>query len=175
MNAIVDLAVETLRGLRAQAFRFGLAALGMAWGVAMLTYLSASSEGYDRHFAHEIAKVGERIVFLFPGTITKEAVGQRGARRLDLERDDVDRLATLAVVDRAAPNTWVGPQVLRAGRRTKLVWLHGASADTAPVRNYELAAGRHLSSTDVQAAARVVFLGARAADRLFGRAPAVGR
>jgi putative ABC transport system permease protein len=175
MNAMVDLLVETQRGLRAQAFRFGLAALGMAWGVAMLTYLSASAEGYDRHFAREIAKVGERIVFLFPGSITKQTVGQRGARVLDLERDDVDRLATLAVVERAAPNTWVGPRVVRAGRRTKLVWLHGASADTAPVRNYELALGRGLSPADVQGGARVIFLGARAAERLFGRAPAVGR
>jgi putative ABC transport system permease protein len=172
---VLDLLHETLRGLRAQAFRFGLAALGMAWGVAMLTYLSASSDGYDRHFARELGKIGQRIVFLCPGTITKAKVGQRGARRLDLEREDVDRLATLAPVERAAPNAWVGPRVVRAGRRTKLLWLHGASADTTRVRNYTVAVGRQLSRTDVDHTARVVFLGASAASRLFGHAPAVGR
>ena len=170
-----DLLHETLRGLRAQAFRFGLAALGMAWGTAMLTYLSASSDGYDRHFARELAKIGQRIVFLFPGTISKEKVGQRGARRLEVEREDVERLATLVTVERAAPNSWVGPRVVRAGRRTKLVWLHGASADTARVRNYTVALGRQLTPTDVADTARVVFLGASAASRLFGHAPAVGR
>lgn len=172
---LADLVVETVRGLRAQAFRFGLAALGMAWGVAMLTYLSAASDGYDRHFARELAKIGQRIVFLFPGTVTKATIGQRGARQLELEREDVERLAGLRLVERAAPNSWIGPRVVRAARRTKLVWLLGASADTARVRNYDLGAGRHLSATDVEQTARVVFLGARAAERLFGRAPALGR
>ncbi len=170
-----DMLADTVRGLRAQAFRFGLAGLGVVWGAAMLTYLSASSDGYDQHFARELAKVGQRIVFLFPGVVTKPDVAQRGARLLELERADVKRLAGLHAVESAAPNTWVGPRVVRSLRRTKLVWMHGASEDTTRIRNFAVAAGRSLSATDLVRHSRVVFLGARAAERLFGRAPAVGR
>ena len=84
-----------------------------------------------------------------------------------------DRLS--AAVERAAPNMWLGPRVVRAGGRTKLVFLFGASEDTALVRSFEVAAGRGISRRDVDLGRRVVVLGATAATRLFGRAPVVGR
>lgn len=172
---LADIALETVRSLRAHTLRFALTALGVAWGVAMLTYLSASADGYDRHFERKLDEIGPRIVFLFPGTVTKRYIGQRGARPVELERKDVARLAELASVERAAPNQWLGPRVLRAGRRTKLVWLYGASEDTAPIRGIDVAAGRLLSRRDVDTGANAVVLGAKVAARLFGDAPAVGR
>ena len=171
----MDLLVETLHGLRANAFRFGLTASGVFWGALMLTYLSASSDGYDRHFDRELQKIGQRIVFLFPGVATKAHVGQRGSRRLEVKRADVERLGALPLVERVAPNTFLGPRLFRASGKTKLVWTNGASEDTGPTRNFVVAAGRPISRTDVDESARVVFLGATAATRLFGHAPAVGR
>jgi putative ABC transport system permease protein len=172
---MVELLLGTARSLRAHAFRFGLTSLGIVWGAAMLTYLSAASDGYDRHFERQLDKLGQRIVFLFPGVVTKQHVGQRGARPVELEREDVDRIAELHAIERAAPNLWLGPRVMRAGGRTKLVFTFGASEDTAPIRNFEAERGRLLSRRDVDLGLDVIVLGARAAERLFGRAPAVGR
>jgi putative ABC transport system permease protein len=169
-----DLVSTTLRSLWAHAFRFGLTALGIVWGAAMLTYLSASADGYDRHFEVQLDKLGQRIVFLFPGVATKQQVGQRGARAVELKRADIDRVAALHAVERAAPNLWLGPRVMRAGGRTKLVFTFGGSEQTAALRNFEIGAGRFLSRRDVDLAANVVVLGPRAAERLFGSAPAVG-
>lgn len=170
-----DLASSTLRSVWAQAFRFGLTALGIVWGAAMLTYLSASADGYDQHFQRELDKLGQRIVFLFPGVATKEHVGQRGARAVELKRPDIERIASLNAVERVAPNLWLGPRVMRARANTKLVFTFGGSEETAALRNFEMAAGRFLSRRDVDLAANVVVLGARAATRLFGAKPAVGR
>ena len=172
---LLDLAQSTLRSLRAHAFRFFLTSLGIAWGAAMLTYLSASADGYDQHFDRQLDKLGQRIVFLFPGVVTKQHVGQRSARPVELERKDVERMASLYAVERAAPNTWLGPRVLRGAGRTKLVWTYGASEDTLRVRNFEIADGRSLSRRDVDLASSVVVLGAHAAERLFGGERAVGR
>jgi len=172
---MADLVVETLRGLRANAFRFGLTASGVFWGTLMLVYLSASSDGYERHFARELEKIGQRIVVLFPGVVSRAHVGQRGSRRLEVKEEDVDRLAALPLVERVAPNTSLGPRLFRANRRTKLVWAYGASEQTGPTRNFAIAQGRGITRADVETNARVVLLGARAATRLFGRAPAVGR
>jgi ABC-type antimicrobial peptide transport system permease subunit len=172
---LLDLALATVRSLRAHAFRFFLTSLGIAWGAAMLTYLSASADGYDQHFDRQLDKLGQRIVFLFPGVATKQHVGQRSARPVELEREDIERMASLHSVERAAPNTWLGARVLRGAGRTKLVWLYGASEETLRVRNFEIANGRSLSRRDVDLAANVIVLGARAAERLFGTARAVGR
>ena len=171
----MDLLRESLRSLRAHALRFALTSLGIVWGMAMLTYLVASMDGYEQHFAAQVAKIGARIVFLFPGIVTKTQVGNRGARSVKLELKDVDRLPALLEVERAAPNVWVGPRVFRAARRTKLLYTYGVTEDTAVIRGFEVGAGRMISSEDVREAASVVFLGAKAAGRLLGRAPPLGR
>lgn len=171
----MDLLLVTLRSLRTHAFRFVLTSLGILWGAAMLTYLSAASDGYDQHFEKQLDKLGQRIVFLFPGVVTKQHVGQRGARHVELEREDVDRIADLHAVERAAPNLWLGPRVIRAAGHTKLVFTFGASEDTAIIRNFEVERGRLLSYRDVNLGLNTIVLGARTAERLFGAAPAVGR
>jgi putative ABC transport system permease protein len=172
---LVDVAKETRRSLRAHRLRFTLTSLGIVWGIAMLTFLSAVVEGFDSNFAHQIAKVGPRIVFLFPGVVTKRRIGQRGARAVELKVEDVARVAAFRTVERAATNTWLGPRMVRAGRRTKLVWMWGATEDTAAIRNFPVATGRAISQRDVAAEATVLFLGATAAARLFGRTSALGR
>jgi putative ABC transport system permease protein len=172
---LADLFVETLRSLRAHRLRFGLTSMGIVWGVAMLTYLAAFTDGYELHFDRELAKVGQKIVFLFPGVVTKKQVGHRGTRPVELELEDIERIASIDVVSQAAPNLWLGPRVMRAGRRTKLIWAYGASEETGRIRNFEVAAGRGLSRGDVADHATVVFLGDKVARRLFGSSPAVGR
>jgi putative ABC transport system permease protein len=172
---MLDLLLTTARSVRAHAFRFGLTSLGIVWGIAMLTYLSASADGYDQHFDRQLEKLGQRIVYLFPGVATKQHVGQRSARPVELEREDIERIDRLHAVEHAAPNLWLGPRVLRATGRTKLVWLFGASESTATVRNFEVEEGRLLTRRDVDLQLQVIVLGARASARLFHGAPAVGR
>ncbi|MGH7787463.1 MAG: ABC transporter permease [Candidatus Binatia bacterium] len=172
---MLDLLRHTLQSLRAHAFRFGLTSLGIAWGAAMLTYLSASADGYDQHFERQLDKLGQRIVFLFPGVATKQHIGQRGSRVVELEREDVERIDALQAVEHAAPNIWLGPRVMRAAGRTKLVFTYGGSEATVPVRNFVVARGRGLTRRDVDLDRNVVVLGARAAARLFGARQAVGQ
>jgi putative ABC transport system permease protein len=175
MSTLGSVAADALRSVRAHATRFVFTSLGIVWGVAMLTYLSAMMDGYDVHFARQLAKIGQRIVFLFPGTISKTDIGHRGARTVEVELEDVARLPALHAVERAAPNLWVDSRVLRAGGRTKLVYTYGVTADTATIRAFEVGAGRFVNEADVASRASVVFLGAKVARRLLGEGPAVGR
>jgi putative ABC transport system permease protein len=172
---VLDLLHRTFQSLRAHALRFTLTSLGILWGTAMLTILVSYNDGYDRHFQAQIDKVGPRIVYVFPGVKVKARVGERGSRPVELENDDPEHVAALHSVEFAAPNLWLGLQVHRFERATKLLWTFGVSPATAAIRNYEVADGRFLRDEDLEESARVVFLGATAARRLFGRRPAVGR
>ena len=170
-----DLLRDTLRSLNAHRLRFALTSLGVAWGAFMLTFLSASMRGVQEHYTRELEQLGPKIVYVFPGTIVDERVGDRGARPVEVDGGDVRAVASIGSVERAAPNIVLPSRVIRAGRTTKLLSVQGVSHDTAVVRSYEVELGRFLSPGDVARSERVAVLGADAAQRLFGEAAALGR
>jgi putative ABC transport system permease protein len=169
-----ELVADTFRTLRAHAFRFALTSLGVSWGTLMLVYLTASVTGIDRHFSREIEEVGPRIVWAFPGVVIKDKVGERGARPVELEVEDAERLASLLSVEHSAPNIAVWSSVVRGAGRTRLFTVYGVAAESAQIRRLEPEHGRFLSAHEVESGARVAFLGHEVAQRLFGRADVVG-
>ena len=116
---MLDVALETLRSLRAHALRFALTSLGVAWGALLLTFLSAQTGGVRRHFMSEIEEVGPKLIYMGSGVVLDERVGARGARRVELEAEDVARVEALASVDAATPNLLLRNEPIRRGRRSK--------------------------------------------------------
>jgi putative ABC transport system permease protein len=102
-------------------------------------------------------------------------VAQRGARSVELEADDVERMQLLHSVESAAPDLDLWSQIVRAGGRTKLFNVNGVNARSQAIRNLEPREGRFISPLDVERRARVAYLGAVAAERLFGSTSPVGR
>jgi putative ABC transport system permease protein len=172
---VLDLLLATLRSLRAHALRFSLTSLGIVWGAFLLTFLTASMEGVDAHFTRELEEAGPKIVLAWPGSIIKDRVGERGARAVELEAEDVERIESLHAVEAAAPDLSLWTQVVRAAGRTKLFNVNGVSERSQGIRNLVPREGRFISPLDVKRSARVVYLGAVAAERLFGHRPALGR
>jgi putative ABC transport system permease protein len=166
---------STLRSLRAHALRFGLTSLGIVWGAFLLTFLVSSMQGLDDHFTRELEEAGPKLVIVFPGSVIEQRVGERGARPVELEAEDVQRMLALESVEDAAPDLGVWSQIVRAGGRTKLFTVNGVSDRSARIRNLVPAEGRFVSRLDVERSARVAYLGAVAASRLFGPGTAVGR
>jgi len=166
---------DVVRSLRAHALRFTLTALGIVWGVAMLTFLLAAADGYETNFATKLDEIGARAIFLFPGRVTRATVGQRDARAVEIKTKDLARLERFDSIEHAAPHVPLGPRLMRAAGWSKLVWTYGVSADTPVIRNFRVHAGRLLTAEDVATHARVVLLGAKAARHIFGAADAVGR
>ena len=75
-----ELLIETFRSIVAHRVRFGLTALGIAWGAFMLTFLSSNMLGFEQHFIREFEEIGPRVVIMGPSVILKDRVGARGAR-----------------------------------------------------------------------------------------------
>ena len=175
MSGAIDLTLQTLRSLQAHSLRFALTSLGIFWGSMMLTYLSATSVGLERSFSKQLEKTGPKTVWVMPGVIVKERVGERGARKLDVKIEDVDRLEALDVIDETSVEMFLWNQVVRAGDRTRLLTIIGLDADGLSIRNFVPAEGRFFQNHEVEANAKVAFLGAETRERLFGRGPAVGK
>jgi putative ABC transport system permease protein len=171
----LDLLLSTLQSLRAHALRFSLTSLGIVWGAFLLTFLTASMRGTEEHFTRELEEVGPKVVVLWPGSVLENRVGQRGARAVELEGEDVERLGALLAIENASPDLKIWSQIVRAGGRTKLFAVNAVGAEAGAIRNLEPAEGRFLTPLDVERSARVAYLGAVAAERLFGGATALGR
>ena len=167
--------VDTWRSIVAHRMRFGLTALGIAWGALMLTFLSSSMLGFEAHFIREFEELGPKIVMMGRGTILKERGGERGARQIELEAQHIDRLELLAKIEHASPEIPIWSMPVRAGRRSKLLRLAGLDADADLIRNIQIERGRFLSPTDIERVARVAVLGPEAARRLFDHADPIGR
>lgn len=169
-----DFFVDTVRNLRAHKMRFGLTASGIVWGIMMLTYLSAWLNGYQLHLTKQMLKIGQNVVYLFPGVTSKAGIGERASKPVELDFEDVARIEALDVVGHAGTNQFLETLMIRARGRTKLVWAYGVTEKTGAIRNFEIGEGRFVSRADVESGARVVFLGANTAERLFGGRSPVG-
>ncbi len=172
---LADVLLGTAQSLRAHALRFGLTSLGIVWGLFMLTLLVAEMDGFNDHWERATTKIGARLLFLIPGTVSKESSGDRDARSVEFRLEDVERLNRLEILDAAAPSKDMGHMILRAGPRTKLVPTYGVTEKTAEIRNFSAVEGRVIHASDVAQRSLVVFLGAEASERLFGQASAVGK
>ena len=170
----MDLLAQTLRSLRAHALRFLLTSTGIVWGTFLLTFLIASMRGTEVHFTRELEEVGPKLVLMWPGEIPDERVGERGARPVRLESEDLERLRRLRVIEAAEPDLTLWSQIVRAGGRTKLFAVNGIGAASERIRNLRPSEGRFVSPLDVERSARVAYLGAIAAERLFPARAAVG-
>lgn len=170
-----SLLVDSWRSIVAHRVRFGLTALGIAWGALMLTFLSSSMLGLETHFVREIEEMGPKIVTMGRGVILRARGGERGARQIELKDEHVERLEAIDSIEHASPQIIVWATPIRAGRRSKLLNLAGLDADGDRIRNVQIARGRYFSPTDLERAARVAVLGPDAALRLFGRVDPIGR
>jgi putative ABC transport system permease protein len=171
---MIDLLVVVGQSLKAHRLRFALTSMGIVWGAFMLAYLSAAAEGTERHFDRVMQKAGPKIVYMGGGYILKQRVGERGARVVELEEEDVERLHRIHLVEDASPMIHLENEMVRRGNRTKLLNVQGVAAGARVMRNFEAEQGRFFSALEVERASRVAFLGSGAAERLFHGAPAVG-
>jgi putative ABC transport system permease protein len=169
------LLLDAWRSIVAHRLRFGLTALGIAWGALMLTFLSSSMLGLETHFIREMEEIGPKVVTMGRGVILKPRGGERGARRIELKEEHVERLEAIEAIERASPEIVVWAVPIRAGRRSKLLNLVALDEDGDRIRNIEIDRGRYFTPTDLARAERVVVLGPGAATRLFAHADPIGR
>ena len=94
----MDLLRTTLTSLRAHALRFAMTSLGIMWGALMLTLLSANMAGVSQHFRDELEEIVPKVVMMWPGYVLKKRIGERGARMIRLEGDDMERVDSLESV-----------------------------------------------------------------------------
>jgi putative ABC transport system permease protein len=162
----------SLRALFAHRVRATLALASVATGVAAVTLTSAIGTGAQQEVVRKIETTGTNLLIVRPAQVERLASRRtiRGSVTT-LIPEDVESIATLPLVERAAPGVEQTARV-KAGAIASMTKILGTTPAFLTIRNFRVQSGRFFDEADELQ--RVAVLGARTAEALFPDGNAVG-
>jgi putative ABC transport system permease protein len=177
--------IETLKlalaAIWAHKLRSALTLLGMIIGVTAVVVVVSLIEGFNRYVDEKIAGVGAKAFTIqrfnvFEDFKDTDTIAAATRRNKDLTLDDFDYLrAHVTLIDKLGAGA--RPSLALIKRNAEVledVQVDGVTANVADIKNIDIADGRFFTETENTAAARVVFLGADVASKLFPTTNAIG-
>ena len=164
---------QAWEALRRNPLRSLLTMLGIVWGIVAVTILIAYGSSFRSVLVYSFDAFGKGAVIAWPGTTSEQAGGERAGKRVRFEKEDLEAvLQEDAMVRMACRETvrWLGISHEPGFANTAI---RGVCPEYGEMRNEVPSAGRWISSEDLVERRRVVFLGARLREKLFGNRPAV--
>lgn len=164
------MAVATLNGHRLRSL---LTMLGIVIGNASVITLVGLGRGAQRLADEQLTSLGPNVLFIVPGRNDTRRQGLESPKTLILE--DAEAIAEqVPSVRRVAPQISL-LEVVQAGSLTASATISGVTPEFLAVRSFEVAQGRFVSESDLQAARNVVVLGPDLRDKVFPTGKAIGR
>jgi putative ABC transport system permease protein len=163
------------RALRRNKMRTALTMLGIIIGVGAVIAMVGIGNGAKAQVQARIAALGQNVIQVFSGSITRGGVhsGFGGAGTLTV--------ADAQAIEREVPGVAaVSPEVrsagqVMAGNNNWSTSIMGESVDYLTIRQWDLGDGAMFSDADLRAAAKVCILGKTTADNLFPEDDPIGK
>jgi putative ABC transport system permease protein len=167
---------QMLQDVRQQKLRTLLTLLGITWGTVSVSLLVAFGEGLQKRIEKNQRGLGENIVIAWPSRTSIPYQGLGKGRRIRVTEEDIDVLRS------EIPEAVFSGEYDRdksAFRRERVRITPEISANSpifAAMRNIIPAeGGRYVNDLDLDRRRRVVFLGDKLKQDLFGEDEAVGK
>jgi putative ABC transport system permease protein len=169
---------EILRDLGQYKARTAMTMFGIIWGTMTVILLLAFGVGVKKQMSKNMHGIGEGIAIVWPGRTSIPFEGYGRDRRIRLTEDDIEYIRTeVKDIKRISPeySTWRSP--IRVRDKINRANLTGILPEFGVMRNiWPEPGGRWLNDLDVEDKRRVVFIGNRLRDFLFGEnADAIGK
>lgn len=162
---------EFIGDLKLQRTRAFLTFFAVAWGTLAVVLLLAFGEGLKRTIRDGLLGAGERIFMIYGGETSKAFAGLGEGRHIRLVEEDLE-LLTRAIpdVDRGSLSYGRWGTAFQIGKTRTNAFLEGVGPEHESMRHMEPATGgRFINASDVVQKRRVLFLGNKLADRIFGK------
>jgi putative ABC transport system permease protein len=148
--------------------------LGITWGIAAVALLIAYGRGLRSVVVASFDAFGKGAVICWPAQTSEQAGGQRAGKQVVFEQADLDVVRENAKLVRTACLETVRFLPISYGDRLANTAIRGVCPEYGEMRNEVPSVGRWISPEDMLERRRVVFLGARLREKLFGGQLAVG-
>ena len=176
--------IETLKlaaaAIWAHKLRSALTLLGMIIGVAAVVIVYSAIQGFNNYIDEKIAGIGAKSYtigrFGIEDFKDQDTIAAAQRRNKELDFDDYEFLRTrLTLTDKLGaggrPDT---AQIKRGNEVIESVGVDGTMAIVGDINNVDVADGRYFTDAEDNAAARVAYVGADVAGKLFPSSSAVG-
>jgi putative ABC transport system permease protein len=167
---------QLLRDVRSQKLRTFLTVFGIVWGTVAVTLLLAFGTGLKKQLVKNTAGLGDRICIAWPGLTSIPFQGLGKGRRIRLMEEDVNAIRREAEGLAGVSSEYDTSMKLHLGLKTWPVDVSGVSPEFGRMRNLiPQEGGRFIDSTDMDEQRRVLFLGDKLAENVFGKGDPVGK
>src|SRR5205085_2867448 len=165
----------------AHKMRSALTLLGMIVGVTAFVTVVSLVQGFNKYIDEKIAGIGAKSFSIqrfnpFEDFKDTDTIAAAQRRNKDLTLQDYDfikeratLIAKLGAKARGTPS-----QIKRGDQVLDDVFVSGATANTADIENRNIENGRFFSETEADGAARVAYIGADIATKLFPAGNPIG-
>ena len=173
--SFTSLITDLYRNLSSQKLRSFLTIFGIMWGTATLILLLAFGIGFRDQTVMNMRGMGDQLAIMFNGQTTKAYEGYGIGRPIRMREADAQLLK-----EQIPDMEVVTPEYMRTfqvsvGERRRNSSFGGVYPVYSAIRNiYEQEGGRWLNDADIEERRRVIFLGNRLAENLFGDLDPVG-
>ncbi|MFQ6003788.1 MAG: ABC transporter permease, partial [Candidatus Zixiibacteriota bacterium] len=174
---ILMFATQFLRDMRSQKLRTFLTVFGIIWGTASVVLLLAFGKGLHAQNQKSMHGLGERIVIMWGGRTSKPYMGFGKARRIGLREEDATLLKReIKGLGGISPEYSKWTTTMRYKKNTVTQNMVGIYPIFGDLRNiYPELGGRFINHIDLKEKKRVVFIGNKLKEDLFGKDEAVGK
>ncbi|HTX19633.1 MAG TPA: ABC transporter permease [Bacteroidota bacterium] len=177
MNNFRTTLTEFILDLRAQKLRVFLTVFGITWGTVAIIVLIAFGLGFKKQLTINMHGIGESISIMFPGKTTKAFEGFGTGRPISFIEDDAALIASQVRDVRAISPEYINWRVpVHVGQNILNPAITGIYPIYAEMRNIiPEPGGRFINDPDLRDRRRVVLIGNKVKEFLFGETAAVGR
>jgi len=167
---------QLLRDVRSQKLRTFLTVFGIVWGTVAVTLLLAFGTGLKKQLVKTTAGLGDRICIAWPGLTSIPFQGLGKGRKIRLMEEDVDAIRREAEGLAGVSSEYDSSMKLHLDLKTWPVDVSGVSPEFGRMRNLiPQEGGRFIDPTDMDEQRRVLFLGDKLAENVFGKENPVGK
>ncbi len=170
-----ELIIDFLRDMNAQRTRAFLTIVAITWGTIAVVLLMSFGEGLGNQMTNGLLNAGNQIMILYGGETGMPFEGIPKGRQINLEEEDADMLrAAIPGIEAVSPQ-YRATVRLTVGRTSLNTECEGVNPNFEEMRRmYPAAGGRFLNDADVAQQRRVLVLGQKITNELFGDRNPIG-
>ncbi len=174
MNLFGEILMQTLRNIWAHKLRSLLTMFGISWGIASIVFMIAIGEGFKSGYRNMLYSMGTDIVIVWSGRTAKQAGGQRAGHDVRFTYDDVLAIQSECYLVRHVTTELSTSLPIRSRFNSGVFSTHGITPVYQQIRSMNLAAGRHISTDDMDDARTVCIIGNDVRKQLFAERDPIG-
>jgi putative ABC transport system permease protein len=171
---LIEILKVAVAAIWAHKLRSALTLLGMIVGVTAFVTVVSLIQGFNVYIDEKIAGIGAKSFSIqrfnpFEDFKDTDTIAAAQRRNKELTLDDYEYLKekTTLIAKIGAKARGSAAEVKRNDQVLNDVFVSGATANTADIDNRDIADGRFFSEVETEGAARVAYVGADIANKLF--------